>query len=154
MFPPTPTTRRGFSASWAAGHSDGAPPHVNPSTLEPDRLERLRAICLSFPESAERVSFGDPNWTVNGKGFAAQKGNFDGGRPSVWFKPAPGEQRMLVAADPDRFFIPPYVGGKGWLAMYLDAPAPDWDEIAELMQDSYRQMAPKRALKILDAQDI
>jgi hypothetical protein len=124
---------------------------VNPSTLAPDRLERLRAICLSFPETAERVSFGDPNWTVNRKGFAAQKGNYEGGRPNVWFKPAPGEQRMLVAADSERFFIPPYVGGKGWLAMYLDTRRLDWDEVAELLEDSYRQMAPKRAVKALDA---
>lgn len=124
---------------------------MNPSTLAPDRLKRLRAICLAFPETAERVSFGDPNWTVNGKGFAAQKGNYDGGRPSVWFKPAPGEQRMLVAAVPARFFIPPYVGGKGWLAMYLDERKVDWAEVAELMEDSYRQMAPKRALKVVDA---
>lgn len=124
---------------------------VNPSTLAPDRLERLRAICLSFPETAERVSFGDPNWTVNGKGFGAQKGNYDGGRPNLWFKPAPGEQQALVASDPDRFFIPPYVGGKGWLAVHLDGEEVDWAEIEELVEDSYRQMAPKRALKVLDA---
>ena len=124
---------------------------MNPSTLTPDRLERLRATCLSFPETAERVSFGDPNWTVNGEGFGAQKGNYEGGRPSFWFKPAPGEQHVLVASDPDRFFIPPYVGVKGWLAVYLDGPKLDWSEIEELIEDSYRQMAPKRALKILDA---
>jgi predicted DNA-binding protein (MmcQ/YjbR family) len=122
---------------------------VNPSTLGPERLARLRAICLSFPETAERVSFGDPNWTVNGKGFAAQKGNFEAGRPSLWFKPAAGEQEVL-AADAERFFVPPYVGGKGWLAMYLDAQALDWSEVAELVEDSYRHMAPKRALKMLD----
>jgi predicted DNA-binding protein (MmcQ/YjbR family) len=122
---------------------------VNPSTLARDRLARLREICLSFPETAERVSFGDPNWTVKGKGFAAQKGNFEGGRPSLWFRPADGEQQVL-ASDRERFFVPPYVGGKGWLAMYLDA-AMDWSEIAELVEDSYRQKAPKRALKVLDA---
>ena len=124
---------------------------MNPSSLAPDRLERLRAICLSFPETAERVSFGDPNWTVNGKGFAAQKGNYEGGRPSLWFKPATGEREVLVASTPDRFFIPPYVGIKGWLAMYLDARKLDWFEVEELVEDSYRNMAPKRALKILDA---
>ena len=124
---------------------------MNPSTLAPDRLERLRSICLSFPETAERESFGDPNWTVNGKGFGAQKGNYDGGRPSLWFKPAPGEQKLLVASAPDRFFMPPYVGSKGWLAVYLDARRLDWSEIAELVEDSYRQMAPKRAIKVLDA---
>ena len=126
---------------------------ANPSTLSPERLQRLRAICLAFPETAERESFGDPNWTVNGKGFAAQKGNYEGGRPSLWFKPATGEQQVLVASDADRFFIPPYVGGKGWLAVYLDVPAIDWSEIAELVEDSYRHMAPKRALKLLDATD-
>lgn len=54
---------------------------MNPSTLAPDRLAQLRSLCLSFPETAERESFGDPNWTVNGKGFAAQKGNDGGGHP-------------------------------------------------------------------------
>jgi predicted DNA-binding protein (MmcQ/YjbR family) len=122
---------------------------VNPSTLAPDKLARLRDICLSFPETSERESFGDPNWTVNGKGFAAQKGNFDGGRPSLWFRPTPGEQDVL-AGDVDRFFVPPYVGGKGWLAMYLDDPDLDWSEVAELVEDSYRQKAPKRALKVLE----
>jgi hypothetical protein len=122
----------------------------NDSTLAPERLARLREICLAFPETAERESFGDPNWTVNGKGFGAQKGNDNGARPSLWFKPAPGEQPLLVASDADRFFIPPYVGGKGWLAMYLDDEALDWSEVAELVEDSYRQMAPKRALKVLD----
>jgi hypothetical protein len=126
---------------------------MNQSTLSADRLERLRAICLSFPESTEGVSFGDPRWSVNKKGFASQKGNYEGGRPSVWFKPAPGEQRALVAADPGRFFVPPYVGGKGWLALYLDGRKVDWSEVAELIEDSYRQMAPKRILKILDARD-
>jgi hypothetical protein len=88
---------------------------------------------------------------VNGKGFATQKGNYDGGRPSVWFKPAGADQITLVGAHPDRFFIPPYVGTKGWLAMYLDVSELDWSEVDELIEDSYRQMAPKRALKILDA---
>ena len=125
---------------------------MNPSTLAPERLAQLRTICLSFPETGERVSFGDPNWTVNGKGFAAQTGNYEGGRASLWFKPARGEQEVL-AADAARFFVPPYVGGKGWLAMYLDDPELDWSEVAELVEDSYRQMAPKRAVKLLDAGD-
>ena len=87
---------------------------------------------------------------MNGKGFAAQKGNDGGGRPSLWFRPARGEQAVL-AADADRFFVPPYVGGKGWLAIYLDPPAIDWSEIAELVEDSYRHKAPKRALDLLEA---
>jgi predicted DNA-binding protein (MmcQ/YjbR family) len=123
---------------------------VNPSTCSPDRLKRLRELCLSFPETDERLDHGDPKWTINGKGFATQKGNYDGGRPSVWFKPTPADHKALPNSYPDKFFVPPYTGSKGWLAMYLDRPGLDWAEVTELIEDSYRQMAPKRALKVLD----
>ena len=124
---------------------------MNPSTCPPDRLKRLRELCLSYPETDERDDHGDPKWTVNGKGFATQKGNYDGGRPSVWFKPTAADHRVLSVTHPKRFFVPPYTGSKGWLAIWVDGPAPDWSEIGELIEDSYRQMAPKRALTVLDA---
>jgi YjbR len=109
---------------------------VNPSTCSPDRLQRLRGLCLSFPETDERLDHGDPKWTVNGKGFATQKGNYDGGRPSVWFKPTPADHEALPNLYPEKFFVPPYTGSKGWLAMYLDRPKVDWAEITELIEDS------------------
>jgi hypothetical protein len=124
---------------------------MNPSTCDPIRLQRLRELCLSFPETDERVDHGDPKWIVNGKGFATQKGNYDGGRPSVWFKPTAADHAILVDSHPDRFFIPPYMGYKGWIGLYLDVSRLDWSEVGELIEDSYRQMAPRRALKILDA---
>ena len=124
---------------------------MNPSAWDPIRLQRLRELCLSFPETGERLDHGDPKWTVNGKGFATQKGNYEGGRPSVWFKPTPADHAALAGAHPEKFFVPPYTGTKGWLAMYLDLASLDWSEVAELIEDSYRQMAPKRALKVLDA---
>jgi hypothetical protein len=79
---------------------------VNPSTCSPDRLKRLRELCLSFPETDERLDHGDPRWTVNGKGFASQKGNYDGGRPSVWFKPTPADHKALPNSYREKFFVP------------------------------------------------
>ena len=61
----------------------------------------------------------------------------------MMFKAGPGVQEALVASDPDRFFVPAYVGHKGWVGTWLTADQ-DWDEIAELIEDSYRLIAPKR----------
>ena len=65
------------------------------------------------------------------------------GAVSLWCKAPPGSQMVLVGADPARFFVPPYVGPKGWIGMRLDGP-PDWDEVAALVRRSYRLIAPKR----------
>jgi hypothetical protein len=62
---------------------------------------------------------------------------------------ATGGQRAMVASDPERFFVPPYVGGRGWLGVYLDVPV-DWDEIAEIVEDAYRMVAPKKLVDLLD----
>jgi predicted DNA-binding protein (MmcQ/YjbR family) len=55
----------------------------------------------------------------------------------------------MVSSDPERFFVPPYVGGRGWLGVYLDVPV-DWDEIAEIVEDAYRTVAPKRLVDQLE----
>ena len=51
----------------------------------------------------------------------------------------------MVAAEPDRFFVPPYVGHRGWLGMRLDTEAdgPDWEEVREVITDAFRHVAPK-----------
>jgi predicted DNA-binding protein (MmcQ/YjbR family) len=64
-------------------------------------------------------------------------------RWSLWCKAPPGKQAVLVAADAERFFVPPYVGGKGWVGAYLDVEQ-DWEELADLIEESYRLTAPKR----------
>lgn len=66
-----------------------------------------------------------------------QKGNYQGGRPSVWFKGAPGAQVMLTDANPVSFFVPPYVGSKGWIGVYLDTADVDWGELEHLVGVSY-----------------
>ncbi len=70
-------------------------------------------------------------------------------RLGFWCAAAADVQQMLVAAKPERFFVPPYVGARGWLGVYLDVPA-DWEQIADLVVDAYRQIAPERLVAQLD----
>lgn len=115
---------------------------------------RLREICLALPEAAE-VGFGghenSPTFRVRNKIFAMYaNGQDDATGPAAWLKAAPGVQAELLAVDPERFFAPPYVGPKGWVGIRLDGPCVDWTEVAELMLDSYRLIAPKRLIAQLD----
>lgn len=104
-------------------------------------IDRLRAICLALPEAVEKEAWGDPTFRVRDKIFAMEKRG--DGRISLWCKALPGSQMVLVGADPERFFVPPYVGPKGWVGVRLDNK-PDWDEVAVLVKRSYRLIAPKR----------
>ena len=120
---------------------------AGPSTIKPDRLAKLRAICLALPDAAEKVAWGDPTWRIRDKIFAMQKGNYAGGRPSLWLKAADGAQAALVDADPGVYFVPPYVGSKGWIGVWLDGGRIDWDRVADLVEESFRLIAPKSASK-------
>lgn len=113
--------------------------------------ERVRAICLAFPGATERRSHGAPAFFVR-KQFLAlwQDGHHDHGFPHVWCAAPPGAQNELVASEPDRFFVPPYVGGRGWLGVRLDG-AVDWDEMAGICEEAYRAVAPPGLLAELDA---
>ena len=103
-------------------------------------VDRLRAICLALPEAVEET-WGDPTFRVRDRIFALVR--HGDGRLSFWCKAPEGSQMVLVGADPDRFFVPPYVGHKGWVGVQLD-PEPDWAEVAALVRRSYRLIAPKR----------
>ena len=109
-------------------------------------LTRLRMICLALPEAVEKEAWGDPTFRVRDKIFAMLKTG--DGRVSLWCKAPPGSQTILVEADPERFFVPPYVGHKGWVGMRLDR-RPDWKEVALIVRRSYRLTAPKRLADIL-----
>lgn len=106
-----------------------------------DAIARIREICLALPEVAEKPFGGHtaPAFRVRDKLFATT--SEDGG--SLTFKAGPGVQEALVAAEPERFFVPAYVGSRGWVGARLDV-GHDWDELAELIQDSYRMIAPRR----------
>ncbi|MEH1122984.1 MmcQ/YjbR family DNA-binding protein [Micromonospora sp. CPCC 206061] len=120
-----------------------------------DALPELRRICLAFPEVTERPSHGAPTWFVRDKkAFVTLwiDGHHQNDFPHLWCAAPPGGQEELVAGDPDRFFRPPYVGGRGWVGIRLDRPV-DWAELAELCEDAYRVVAPPRLAGQLDARD-
>ena len=110
-----------------------------------DPLPRLRALCLALPEVTEKLSHGEPTWFVR-RTFVMYADHHHDDRLAFWCAAPPGAQEELVAADPVRFFRPPYVGGRGWLGVYLDVEALDWAEIGEIVSDAYRQVAPKKLL--------
>lgn len=107
-------------------------------------IDRLRDLCLALPEATEQETWGDPTFRVRGKIFAMPKRG--DGRMSLWIKAPEGSQSILIGADPKRFFIPPYVGPKGWVGVRLDDD-PDWEEVSALLRRSYRLIAPKRLAK-------
>ncbi len=96
-------------------------------------------MCLDFPEAGEVEAWGDPTYRVRNKIFAMEKG----AGTEVWLKAEPGVQQALVDSDPACYFVPPYVGHKGWVGARLDADL-DWEELADLIEQSYRLIAPKR----------
>jgi predicted DNA-binding protein (MmcQ/YjbR family) len=103
--------------------------------------DKIRAICLDLPEAEERLTWGEPNFRVRDKIFALYHASETGGNAVC--KAPPGAQSILVGADGARFYVPAYVGHKGWVGIRLDAGT-DWAEVAQLLTRSYRLVAPKR----------
>ena len=112
-------------------------------------VDRLRRICLALPGASERVSHGEVSFFA-GKQFAAVDDHHHGAdRLAFWCPARAGAQEQLIAEDPQQYFRPPYVGHRGWVGVRIDLD-PDWDEIAEIVRDAYREVAPKRLLAQLD----
>jgi predicted DNA-binding protein (MmcQ/YjbR family) len=122
------------------------------TTPSKDRVTTIevRRICRRLPEATEKPFGGHtaPAFRVRDKLFAMVSED----RRSLTVKAAPGVQQMLVASDPDRFFVPRYVGPKGWVGVWV-GPGTDWEELGELVEDSYRLIAPKRLVALLDQPD-
>lgn len=112
-------------------------------------LDRLRPMCLALPEVVEKLSHGEPTWCVR-KTFVMFANRHHDDRVAFWCAAAPGEQEALMAADPRHFFRPPYVGVRGWVGVYLDVAGVDWTQIAELVRDAYREVAPRKLVTLLD----
>lgn len=106
-----------------------------------DASERLRTICLALPEATEVLMRRGPTFRVADRIFAWDRPWR--GAASVWCKVPPGSQAVLVGADPARFFVPPFVGTKGWIGVRLDDTT-DWDEVTALVRRSHRLIAPPR----------
>jgi hypothetical protein len=108
-------------------------------------LQQLRKICMALPEVTERLSHGEPTWFVRDKKtFVTMDTNHhDSGHVAIWCAAPPGVQAQLVDEEPERFFVPPYVGGRGWLGVRVDTRV-DWDEVAAIIEDAYRCIAPAK----------
>ena len=112
-------------------------------------LTRLRRICLALPEAYEQETWGEATFRVNGRIFVlARQRAHD---TSFICKAPPGSQAILVEADPERFYVPAYVGHKGWVGVRLEGE-PDWEEVARIVKRSYRLVAPKRLAAFVDAE--
>jgi len=107
-------------------------------------LDRVRELCLTLPEVTERLSHGSPTWFVRGKKTFVMclDNHHDDGRLALWCAAPPGMQDALVAGEPEHYFVPPYVGHRGWIGVRLDRGL-DWNEIAGAIEDAYATVAPK-----------
>ena len=114
-------------------------------------LAKVREIALALPETTERLSHSAPSFFIRGKKTFVNfwDDHHGDGRLALWVAAPPGVQAQLAEQEPDRFFVPPYVGHRGWLGVRLDVDV-DWGEVAGIIEDSYRQVAPKTLLKVLD----
>ena len=115
-------------------------------------LERLREICFAMPEVTERLSHGTPSFFIRDKKVLCSiwDQHHDDDRLAIWCAAPAGVQAELVDREPERFFVPKYVGHRGWIGVRLDVDL-DWDEIDEILRDAYRLVAPKTLAKRLDA---
>lgn len=122
-----------------------APPRPDPGVEMADQLERLRRICLDLPEAHEQEAWGEPTFRVRKKIFAMFAGasNHHGrGRDAVWCNAPLGVQEHLVRENADAYFVPPYVGVKGWIGIALDQIGDE--ELRSHLVESYCMVAPKK----------
>lgn len=111
-------------------------------------LNNVQALCLAYPEATQEYTFESETFRVRKKIFAMHSVD-DLNGAALWVKGRPGDQEMMIAADASRFFKPPYLGPKGWIGIRLTKET-DWDELADLIETSYRLIAPKRLSGLLD----
>jgi predicted DNA-binding protein (MmcQ/YjbR family) len=104
----------------------------------------VREVCLWFPETEEVISHGSPDFRVRGKTFATYVVNHHGdGRLALWLAAPPGAQQHYTESEPKHFFVPPYVGPRGWLGVHLNKGL-DWTRIAAHVREAYVAAAPKK----------
>jgi hypothetical protein len=116
-----------------------------------DTLAHVRDICLALPEAHEKEAWGTPTFRVRDKLFVMYTDNHhNDGRVTLWCNATHEVQEQLVKANPECFFVPPYVGPKGWVGVYLDRGL-EWSVVADLVREAYRKTAPKRLRAVLDA---
>jgi phosphoribosylglycinamide formyltransferase-1 len=112
---------------------------------EDPRLRRVDEICLGLGETSSRRHGSHAAFLVRKKTFAYYLDNHHGdGIVAITCKVAPGDNELLAKAQPERFYLPAYLASRGWVALRLDCGEIDWEEVRELLYESYRRIAPKR----------
>src|SRR3984957_21353724 len=116
-----------------------------PKQSPQDRLDALTEICLALPETTREDKGSHAAFLVGKKTFSYYLNNHHGDNIiSVCCKVLPGENQFLVQSDPGRFYLPAYIGSRGWIALRMDLGTLNGSEVKELIRGSYLQMAPKR----------
>jgi len=104
-------------------------------------IDRVRRMCMAWPEVTERLSHGEPTWFFRDKrSFATGADHHHDDRVAVWLASPPGARDELIETEPDRYFVPPYVGTRGWIGVYLDV-AVDSEAVEELIGNAYHSVA-------------
>jgi hypothetical protein len=115
------------------------------------RFDTLSAICLAFPGTVRENMGSHAAFKVGKKVFAYYLNNHHGdGIVGFSCKVLPGDNERLIESNPLKFYMPAYVGPRGWVALRLDRPTVDWREVKELARSSFEQIAPKRLLRQLE----
>ena len=137
------TARRASSRPAKTRRTPAARAHARPARGNAPTV-RLRKICLALPDATEKIAWGEPTWRVGGKLFAQMDTHHHGAdHIAVWLPMPLGAQEALVEADAEQFFVPPYVGHRGWVGVRIDRD-PDWGVVAGLVEEAYRLIAPPR----------
>lgn len=114
-------------------------------------MERVQLLCMDLPATEQRESHGEATWFAGGKKvFVMAADQHHDERVAIWAAAPEGVQSALVAADPERYFRPPYVGTRGWVGVYLDVPDIEWDRVEEIVESAWRCVAPKRLVVAMD----
>jgi predicted DNA-binding protein (MmcQ/YjbR family) len=114
-------------------------------------LRRLSAMALVLPEATRKIHGDHAAFLIRKKPFAYFLNNHHGdGIVSIAGKVLPGDNSALAVAQPERFYLPAYIGPRGWIALRLDRGKIDWDEVAELLRTSYLLLAPKTFARLVD----
>lgn len=122
------------------------------ATAEKDpALRRLRKICDDLPEATVEIHGRHAALAVRKRNFGWFTDHYGDGIVGLTVKVPPGESSALIASDPARFYLPSYLGPKGWVAVRLDTAEVDWGEVRELLTDSYRLIAPKGLVNQLNS---
>ena len=119
--------------------------------MKDDRLKRVTAICLRMPEAIDEKTGHHMGFLVRKKMFAYYLDNHHGdGIVGLVCKVLPGDNAALIASNPAKFYMPAYVGARGWVGLRLDAGEVDWEEVEELITHSYQLCAPKKLAAMVD----